>query len=142
MSMHLQSLSGQEPYEEKGKHITLSNLIWKVLVGQRPKFTDSITEPMWELVTRCWDKDASSRPSFDEIFHELSTNFSLFNEDVDEDEIRDYLDYLADGRKDETDINERKKEFSLEYDQLIKRQEIEKKIFINVKTFCWRIECN
>lgn len=38
-----------------------------------------------------------------------------------------YLDYLADGRKDETDINERKKEFSLEYDQLIKRQEIEKK---------------
>lgn len=80
--------SGQEPYEEKGKHITLSNLIRKVLVGQRPKFTDSITEPMWELVTRCWDKDASSRPSFDEIFQELSTNFSLFNEDVDEDEIR------------------------------------------------------
>ena len=123
-------VSGQEPYKEKGKSITLPNLVRKVLAGQRPKFVDGITDPMWELITRCWSKDHNERPSFDEIFQELSTNFSLLNEDVDEDEIRDYLNYLAYEKKEENvaSTSERKEDFVSKYDHLDKKQEKGKKI--------------
>lgn len=121
--------SGQEPYKEKGKSITVANLARKVLNNERPKFVDGITDSMWDLITRCWSKEASERPSFDEIFDELSTNFSLLNEDVDEDEIREYLDYLEDGRKEETTSSERKEDFHKEYDQLVKKQEEERKCY-------------
>ncbi|KAK8894676.1 hypothetical protein M9Y10_023113 [Tritrichomonas musculus] len=121
--------SGQEPYKEKGKSITFANLVRKVLNNERPKLVDGITDSMWDLITRCWNKEASERPSFDEIFYELSTNFSLLNEDVDEDEIREYLDYLEDGRKEETTSSERKEDFHEEYDQLVKKQEEERKCY-------------
>ena len=127
-------VSGQEPYKEKGKSITMANLVRKVLAGQRPKFVDGITDPMWKLITRCWSKDPSERPSFEEIFQELSTNFSLFDEDVDENEIKDYLDHLADENKVEgvASTSERKEDFVFKYDQLVKKQEKDKKIYSEI----------
>ncbi|KAK8843025.1 hypothetical protein M9Y10_025213 [Tritrichomonas musculus] len=127
-------VSGQEPYKEKGKSISMANLVRKVLSNQRPKFVDNITEPMWELLTRCWSKDPNERPSFEEIFQELSTNFSLFDEDVDEDEIRDYLDYLADENKEEsvTKASQIKEDFVSKYDQLVKKEEKDNKIYSEI----------
>ncbi|KAK8883823.1 hypothetical protein M9Y10_042922 [Tritrichomonas musculus] len=121
--------SGQEPYSENGKSITLTNLVRKVLNGKRPDFVEGITEPMWELITRCWSKDPKERPSFDEIFDELSTNFSLLDEDVDEEEINEYIKYLGDKRNEKTAVSEEKDDFRFEYDQLVKKQENDKKIY-------------
>lgn len=105
---------------ENGKSISIYNLAKKVVNGERPKFDDRITNPMQELISRCWDKEPSNRPSFDEIFNELSANFSLLDEDVDEDEIMEYLDYLKDGQKEETVSSERKLIFILNMINLLK----------------------
>ena len=68
--------------------------------GGRPEFTDGITEKMKDLITQCWSQDYKNRPSFDEIFKKLSEDLSYFEEDVDEDEIEEYLETL----KEETEL--------------------------------------
>lgn len=103
-------VSGKEPYSENGKPISLSNLVRKVLSGGRPEISDGITEPMKELLNRCWSQDIKERPSFDEIFEKLSTEFTYIDEDVDEEEINNYLAYLEEGEKKEKTLNETKKE--------------------------------
>ena len=49
---------------------------------------------MRKLLTRCWSDDPSERPTFSEIFDELSSDMSYFNETVDEEEIQYYLEML------------------------------------------------
>ena len=49
---------------------------------------------MKDLIEKCWSQDPKERPSFDEIFEKLSTDFSYSEETVDEDEINEYLEML------------------------------------------------
>lgn len=61
-------VTGIEPFSEKRKPATLKTLV--------KNFPENITEKMKELVSRCWSRDAKERPTFDEIFQLLSTDFS------------------------------------------------------------------
>lgn len=89
-------ISGQVPFSENGKQMSITKLQTIILSDERPKYVNGITKPMLMLLTRCWSKSINERPSFDEIFKELSTNFSYFDEEIDEEEVKNYLDYLYD----------------------------------------------
>lgn len=68
------------------------------LIGhdERPSFNDKVTEPMKALISKCWCEDADERPSFDEIYEKLSTEYkSYFSyDDVDDNEINDFIKML------------------------------------------------
>lgn len=50
---------------------------------------------MKKLISRFWSQNPSDRPSFDEIYKELSTNYKLYTDDLfDEDEFLNYIDIL------------------------------------------------
>ena len=48
------------------------------------------------MISRCWDPDPKRRPSFNEIYEKLSTDFSYSPEEIDDDEIRNYLETIED----------------------------------------------
>lgn len=93
-------IAGIEPFSEKGKPASFS-ILSKVLSGYRPKLPNFIPEKMKQLIEKCWSQDPKDRPSFEEIFKQLSSDFSYFDEDIDEDEINDYLEILEEARKTE-----------------------------------------
>lgn len=73
---------------------------------KRPKLSSEIPKNMQNLLERCWNKDPKMRPSFAEIFKLLSSDFTHSPEDVDEDEIMEYLETIK--RSDEKiDIKEK-----------------------------------
>ena len=43
------------------------DLIYKIIDGERPKITDDTPECFTNLLKRCWDSDASKRPSIAEF---------------------------------------------------------------------------
>ena len=86
-------VSGEVPFKEF-PCISPVSLGMKVSSGKRPKIPGSVPPKMSALIERCWSQEASRRPSFAEIFNELSSDLSMLGDDVDEDEIRDYIDML------------------------------------------------
>lgn len=88
-------VTGKAPYYELGK-ITSFQLNKKVTSGYRPIFNNSVTEKMKNLILKCLSQNAMDRPSFDEIFKELSSDLTYFKENIDEDEINFYLEILND----------------------------------------------
>ena len=68
--------------------------IKKVVGGYRPKFSNDATEKMKTLILQCLNQDARERPSFEEIFRKLSSDFTFIDEDVDEEEINSFLELL------------------------------------------------
>lgn len=85
----------------------------KVVKGKRPKIPKSVPTKMAKLIKRCWRQVAEDRPSFDEIFKKLSSDISMLGENVDEDEIRDYIDMLYEQEQ------EKEKEQKKESEELI-----------------------
>lgn len=84
--------TGKVPFHELGK-ISSSQLKKRILNGYRPKFTEFITENMGELLQKCWNKTIEDRPSFEEIFEKLSSDFSYFyDENIDKEEIDEFLE--------------------------------------------------
>ena len=78
--------------EERGR-VRLASMI---KYGERPSFNDKVTEPMKALISKCWCEDVDERPSFDEIYEKLSTDYkSYFSyDDVDDNEINDFIQML------------------------------------------------
>ncbi|KAK8892916.1 hypothetical protein M9Y10_030168 [Tritrichomonas musculus] len=87
-------VTGIQPFKELGK-INRFNLGIKVIQGYRPQFPSGVTQKMMDLITQCWSHKSEDRPSFDEIFKKLSTDFTYFNEKVDVEEINSYLGKLS-----------------------------------------------
>ena len=94
-------VTGKTPFYELGKKIDLLTLAKKVKKGIRPSLSDDIPENMKDLLQQCWSQDPKERPSFDEVFQLLSSDFSYSPEDVDDDEIKDYLTMIADSSENE-----------------------------------------
>lgn len=93
-------VTGEEPFYQNGKKITTLQLYKKVMDGDRPNLNEFVTDQMKELISKCWSQNPLDRPSFDEIFDLLSNDFSYFQEDIDEQEVNNYLDLLKDENKD------------------------------------------
>lgn len=88
-------ISGFEPFYEEGKELHIMALIAKISNKERPVFTEIFTEPMKDLISKCWEENPDDRPTFKEIFEKLSSNCSSFLfESIDEEEINSYLEYL------------------------------------------------
>lgn len=60
----------------------------------RPKFPDDTNVNMKNIIEKCWDSDPNNRPSFEEIYSKLSSNFNDYFVDLDENEINKYLNLL------------------------------------------------
>ncbi|KAK8870882.1 hypothetical protein M9Y10_008780 [Tritrichomonas musculus] len=92
-------VTGKVPYYELGEisPVILGN---KVMSGYRPKFTPNVPEKMQALIRKCWSDEPMDRPSFDEIYEALSSDFSFSDEPVDEDEVGMYISTLSDERGD------------------------------------------
>lgn len=92
-------VSGKEPYYEiKDEIKSIFNLLKKVSSGYRPKIINEIPDKMRFIINQCWDKNPQKRPSFETIFTKLTEDFSILGEDVDEDEVNDYI-YKLTGAK-------------------------------------------
>lgn len=88
-------VTGKEPYKENGNYPRHFELIKKVIDGERPTFSDDITKPMKDLISKCWNEDPDERPTFSEIFDKISADYKSFTqESIDDDEIEDYIDML------------------------------------------------
>ena len=72
-------VTGEQPFSELGK---ISSAIFsnKVNDGYRPKFKQSVPYKMQRLISRCWSRRKSERPTLEEIFNELSNDKTYFNE--------------------------------------------------------------
>lgn len=92
--------SGHEAYFERIEKESSFKLILKIINGERPIRTKGITDKMWNLLVKCWSDKPEERPSFDEIFNELTSDAnSYFPESVDEDEVSEFIDQLHDETK-------------------------------------------
>lgn len=87
-------VTGKELFSESEKKNGFK-LILKIHDGYRPNIGEFANDKMKELLTRCWSQDPEERPSFDEIFNLLSSDFSYFDEYVDADEIKEYLETIS-----------------------------------------------
>ena len=79
------------PYNELGKKISPFALGHKIMKGYRPKFPNDFPQKLKNLIEKCWNQTANERPSFDEIFTKLSSDFSYLGEKLDEAKIREYI---------------------------------------------------
>lgn len=60
----------------------------------RPEFSENVNENLQDLIRKCWDSDPECRPTFAEIFDELSNNYSEYIDIADEGEIEKYISLL------------------------------------------------
>lgn len=60
--------------------LTISNLLKKIINGERPEIINGIDEKNKDLILQCWNQDLYKLRSFKLIFEKLSTNFSLMNQ--------------------------------------------------------------
>jgi serine/threonine protein kinase len=81
-----------KPFKEKSQE-TPFKFQQYVIDGQRPTIPPYVPDPFKELMTKCWDKAAEQRPTFQEIVEAISTGQFVFD-DTDQQEYEDYLDKL------------------------------------------------
>ncbi|KAK8892566.1 hypothetical protein M9Y10_029803 [Tritrichomonas musculus] len=90
-------VTGKLPYSME--KMSAYKLYRSVASGLRPELTGEITKPMKDLLCRCWSEDIDQRPSFDDIFKMLSKDPKLyFKEDLNEEEIHDFIQFLNDSQ--------------------------------------------
>lgn len=85
---------------------------------------------MKDLLPQCWLDNPDDRPSFDDIFKKLSTDFSYFYETVDEEEVETYLESLKTESSDDMSISK----LQIKLEKLkIQRHKLKKEQQIKVK---------
>lgn len=68
----------------------------------RPKFNGiSINDSLQKLIEKCWSENPNDRPSFDEIFDNLTTKSDFLLDDVDENEFKFYIEEINDSNDEE-----------------------------------------
>ena len=60
----------------------------------RPKFKFHVKQSIYDLIVKCWSKNPKDRPTFKEIYEKLSSDKNYFLDDVDEDEVLNYIDEI------------------------------------------------
>lgn len=89
-------ITGLSPWGHLKPFPKLSKFYQKVISGERPKFNDKASEKMIGLIQKCWATNPYDRPTFDEIFRLLSTDFSHSKNqgELDMVEINGYIEKL------------------------------------------------
>ena len=128
---------GKEPFSEL--KIKDANSIWfKVATGYRPPIANEVNDKMKKLISDCWCHEADNRPSFEQIFSELSTDFSYMNEYIDEDEVKEYIKLLDENSHDvEEAINDASYKKEIEKKELKKERKCYSEI---IKSFADEIK--
>jgi serine/threonine protein kinase len=112
MAPEIASAEGEMDYDEKVDVFSFAILLWELVTGQKAyagfasgnpvAFLNRVTNglrpemvpmpPLAEdLVTRCWTKDPTLRPSFEEIVTQLTENGYAIVEGVSVDEVSGYV---------------------------------------------------
>ena len=86
-------ITGKKPYHELGD-INQVPLIFKVINGYRPKFDKSVSKKLIDLVSNCWNDNASERLTFEQIYNKLKSDLSIVCNNVDKSKIIDYINML------------------------------------------------
>ncbi|GLH12411.1 Putative mitogen-activated protein kinase kinase kinase 7-like [Gryllus bimaculatus] len=76
-------LSRRKPFDEIGG--SAYRIMWAVHTGERPPLIQGCPPPIERLMTRCWDKDPSNRPTMEEavqVMNRLFTYFTGYDEPV------------------------------------------------------------
>ena len=105
-------VTGEEPFSELGEKISPFGFAHKVINGHRPKLSGCVSEKMKNLLMRCWSDNPEDRPSFDDIFGELS-DISYFDETVDDEEVQAFLDILEDAKRRDCEGDSKDEVFNL-----------------------------
>ncbi|KAK8899213.1 hypothetical protein M9Y10_001518 [Tritrichomonas musculus] len=84
-------MTGDVPFRHIGEQLTVYRIWNEVNSGHRPILRDNISQILKDLITACWSPNPSERPTFEEIFELLSSDFSFSQEDLDEEEVNQYL---------------------------------------------------
>jgi serine/threonine protein kinase len=71
-----------------------TGLLMKLRTGWRPELGVGIPSLSKNLIERCWSVDASCRPSFEELWHEMCANRFELIAGSDEADVESYLSYL------------------------------------------------
>lgn len=81
-----------EPFSKSGKSLRIAHLEKKIADEKQPDFNDNVTTPMRELIAMCWNNDPTKRPTFDQIYTQLSSQYKTCTKDkIDEKEVNDYI---------------------------------------------------
>lgn len=99
-----QIVTGKKPFLKKKEKISAESLIEKVTSGDRPKFKKYKNSKMKELISLCWSQNPDERPTFDEIYEKLSSDFEYFEEDANKDEINGYIEKVCSKNKNKKDL--------------------------------------
>lgn len=54
---------------------------------------------MKDLIECCWSNNVNERPSFEDIFKTLSEDFNCSPEEVDQDEVNDYIESIKESNE-------------------------------------------
>lgn len=87
-------LTDKEPYfdlQNNNKNPSLEDLWNRICQGTRPKFTENVPEKMIKLISQCWSQNPEERPSFSEIFQQLTSDLSFYPDEIDREEIHEYI---------------------------------------------------
>lgn len=87
-------ITGIKPYSEVSDFDSIDKE--QIINGSlRPKFPTNINKNICTMIEKCWDSDLTKRPSFNDIFTSLSENFNDYQDNIDENEIKNYLHLLS-----------------------------------------------
>lgn len=87
-------LTDKEPYfdlQNNNKNPSLEDLWKRICQGTRPKFTENVPEKMIKLISQCWSQNPEERPSFSDIFQQLTSDLSFYPDEINREEIHEYI---------------------------------------------------
>ena len=73
---------------------TFFQILDNLVKGIRPQMDAIVPESYQNLINKCWESNASNRPTFDEIVEELRGNEAFITDTIDEVEFFNYIDYI------------------------------------------------
>ncbi|CAG9857344.1 unnamed protein product [Phyllotreta striolata] len=68
-------LSRKKPFYNRGS--SAFSIMWSVHMGKRPPLLKNCPQPIENLMTACWDKDPTKRPTTEEIVRKMESICSL-----------------------------------------------------------------
>ena len=89
-------MMNEKPYQEFNDVKQIQNEVGNNCI--RPKFNKQIPLCYKLLIEKCWSQDPKERPTFENILNELETNSEFITDDVNEDEYRNYINFIKNSK--------------------------------------------